>query len=149
MAKSQKRLGILPEIQRAARQIAVCLGRASRKLTANEVEAQVLWHVLTNGACSVRELQRFVEVKPSTLTSVLDRLAARGWIQRTIHPLDRRSFLVELTGPGRTTALEIDDFLSALEREVLKRVTKGDAQGVRAVAAAIDHMASRGRLERE
>ena len=39
--------------------------------------------------------------KPSTLTSVLDRLAGRGFTAREVDQADRRSFLVSLTPAGR------------------------------------------------
>ncbi|MBO0807837.1 MAG: MarR family transcriptional regulator, partial [Actinobacteria bacterium] len=47
------------------------------------------------------ELNRHVLLSQPALSRLVDRLAARGLIQRRPDPADRRSVLLSLTGPGR------------------------------------------------
>jgi DNA-binding MarR family transcriptional regulator len=48
------------------------------------------------------ELAQAVSVRSANLTAVADSLAARGLVDRTLNPDDRRSFLVSITPDGHT-----------------------------------------------
>lgn len=48
----------------------------------------------------MRELVDATAQRPSTLTSVVDRLERRGLVRRDLDPKDRRSFRVHLTTDG-------------------------------------------------
>jgi DNA-binding MarR family transcriptional regulator len=65
------------------------------------------------------ELHRAFAHKRSTLTSVLDRLDARGLITRESSKTDRRSFVIRLTAAGKKKAVRIHRQLEALEAQVL------------------------------
>ena len=54
--------------------------------------------------------------RPTTLTSVLDRLERRGHITRGSRPGDRRAVLVELTPSSRQAAATIRQAITGLER---------------------------------
>lgn len=56
--------------------------------------------------------------RPTTLTSVLDRLERGGHITRGTRPGDRRAVLIELTPSGRLTAA-IRQAVTDLERRAL------------------------------
>lgn len=47
------------------------------------------------------ELAALLHVHPSTLTGILQRLEASGWLRRRAHPRDRRRVLLGLTERGR------------------------------------------------
>jgi len=47
------------------------------------------------------ELARAVSLSQATITGILDRLEARGFIQRARNPRDKRRVIVELTEDGR------------------------------------------------
>ncbi|MFF4958917.1 MarR family winged helix-turn-helix transcriptional regulator [Streptomyces sp. NPDC001222] len=64
------------------------------------------------------ELGAVVGTRPTTLTSVLDRLERRGHITRGTRPGDRRAVLIELTPSGRLTAA-IRQAVTDLERRAL------------------------------
>ncbi|MDG4861754.1 MarR family transcriptional regulator, partial [Streptomyces sp. T-3] len=57
--------------------------------------------------------------RPTTLTSVLDRLERRGHITRGNRPGDRRVVLIELTATGRLTADTIRQSLTEVENRAL------------------------------
>jgi MarR family transcriptional regulator, organic hydroperoxide resistance regulator len=93
---------------------------------------------LADGASrTVGELARATATKPTTLTSVLDRLARRGFIVRELDPADRRSFLISLTPGGEAAARTVAAAVRDLEREALATVTEAELAGFRAVARAL------------
>lgn len=54
--------------------------------------------------------------RPSTLTSVVDRLERRGLVRRELDPADRRSFRVQLTVDGRAARVRVDQAYAAVAR---------------------------------
>ena len=61
----------------------------------------VLEAILHKGPLSHRELGRKVLTSAANMTDVVDKLAARGLVQRVRCPTDRRQVKVELTEAGR------------------------------------------------
>ena len=86
-------------------------------LTASEINA--LANLADGKGRTVSELGAAVGSRPTTLTSVLDRLERRGHITRGTRAGDRRSVLIELTPSGRLTAATIRQTLTDLERRAL------------------------------
>lgn len=85
----------------------------------NPQELMVLSELSNHGPMRVKDIVvRLVGVSPSTLTRILDRLEQEGLVQRSLNPMDRRSFRVTLTERGRTVA---DDYTSHLE-DVVRRM---------------------------
>lgn len=79
--------------------------------------------------------------KPSTLTSVLDRLERRGFTAREMDQADRRSLLVSLTPAGQAVAGHVSDAIRDLERQALGRVTAAERAGFLAVIQALTEVA--------
>jgi DNA-binding MarR family transcriptional regulator len=86
-------------------------------LTASEINA--LANLADGRGRTVSELGAAVGARPTTLTSVLDRLERRGHITRGTRPGDRRAVLIELTPSGRLTATTIRQAVTDLERRAL------------------------------
>ena len=86
-------------------------------LTASEINA--LANLADGQGRTVSELGAAVGARPTTLTSVLDRLERRGHITRGARPGDRRAVLIELTPSGRLTATTIRQAIADLERRAL------------------------------
>ncbi len=104
-------------------------------LTASEINALA---ILASGQpCSIGELAAATATKPTTLTSVLDRLVRRGLAARQLDPADRRSFLVSLTKDGRPVADQARAEMGAFEHAALTAVTSADLAGFQAVTQAI------------
>jgi DNA-binding MarR family transcriptional regulator len=80
------------------------------------------------------QLVRETLVTSGTMTNRVDRLAARGLVNRDDHPGDRRGVLVRLTDQGRETVdAALADLLSA-ERAILQGLPDADrSQLVRAL----------------
>ena len=108
---------------------------ADLDLTASEINA--LANLAGGRARRIGELAADTATKPTTLTSVLDRLARRGYVVRQLDPADRRSFLVSLTADGRQAADAARAAVGDIERAVLAAITSTDLTGFQAVTHAI------------
>jgi DNA-binding MarR family transcriptional regulator len=83
-----------------------------------QAEAVVLLHLATTGTSTINDVHRAFLHKRSTLTSVVDRLEAKGLVERRIGHTDRRNFTLELTGSGRKAADRVVKCVSRLERAI-------------------------------
>jgi DNA-binding MarR family transcriptional regulator len=80
-------------------------------------EGFVLWKVYHKGGIKASAIASHLGLPPSTLTGVLDRLVAGGWLLREADPEDRRAVLV------RTTP-KLKDYMKASRRAVTKGLEK-------------------------
>jgi DNA-binding MarR family transcriptional regulator len=86
-------------------------------LTASEINALA---ILGDGrGRTITELGSAAGTRPTTLTSVLDRLERRGHITRGTRPRDRRVVVVELTRSGSLAAATIGRALVEIETRAL------------------------------
>jgi DNA-binding MarR family transcriptional regulator len=86
---------------------------------------------------TVGALATATATRPSTLTSLLDRLTRRGYIVRQSDPADRRSFVVVLTPDGLAAAQRAAEAIAALERQALATVTPAQCAGFHALIDAL------------
>jgi DNA-binding MarR family transcriptional regulator len=108
---------------------------AGLNLSASEIN--VLANLADGRNRSVGEIASDTATKPTTLTSVLDRLERRGYLTRDLDPADRRSFLVSLTADGRRIAAAARAAAADLEHAALTGVSDADLAGFRAVTRAL------------
>ncbi|MCI0604324.1 MarR family transcriptional regulator [bacterium] len=127
----------LSPLHKASRQVTIYLERETEKLGVSPVESHLLSYLKSYAPCPVSEIERVFGHKPSTLTSILDRLAERDLITRQINPSDRRSFTVELTSEGRKLAGKLQKMLEAFEQRIRDGVNDRQMAGFRAVMEAI------------
>jgi DNA-binding MarR family transcriptional regulator len=120
-------LGLIPALHRATHRIGLLIQEAP-SLAVTQGEAHILAHLAGNGPSTVAELHGSLAHKPSTLTSILDRLDAARLIERSTSPQDRRSFIVSLTPAGKRLAARIYRRLAAFEAAVLKRATPDEVR---------------------
>ena len=110
-------------------------------LTASEIN--VLANLADGRTRSIRELGSDTATKPTTLTSVLDRLVGKDYVTRELDPADRRSFRVSLTADGRRVASAARAAAEDLERTALAAVSEADLAGFRAVTRALGEVPGR------
>jgi MarR family transcriptional regulator, organic hydroperoxide resistance regulator len=108
---------------------------AALGLTASEINA--LANLADGRALSVSALASATATKPTTLTSVLDRLVRRGYVTRELDPADRRSFRVTLTPAGQPVADAVHAAIRALGNRAFALVSDADKAGVHAVVRAL------------
>jgi len=104
-------------------------------LTPSEINA--LANLADGRGSTVSQLGAAAGTKPTTLTSVLDRLERRGHITRTTRAGDRRSVLIELTAPGREAAAVIIRTLADIEHRALGALPPEAVAGFHTVLNAL------------
>jgi len=128
-------LTYLSPLHRSSRQIGIWFDSHLSGLAGPE--GHLLSYLVPYGPCPVSELVRVFGHKHSTMTSMLDRLEARGLLQRQDNPEDKRSYLIGLTAKGRKAAARVNTLVEEIEREIGKRVTKRDLEGFNRVMQAV------------
>ncbi len=132
-------LRLIPEIHRATHRIGIFLDG----LGITQGEGHILSHLAASGDATIAELHRALAHRRSTLTSILDRLADRGWVTREIDLLDRRSFIVRLSKDGKKSATKIYRELSRIEGQALRQVSRKDLRSAVAILQSLENAADR------
>lgn len=114
---------------------ALAVRLAGLDLPASEIN--VLANLAGHDPLTVGALAAATATRPTTLTSVLDRLVRRGYVIREVDPADRRSFLVSLTPAGQRAAGTVSAAVRELERGALSRVSPAQRAGFFAVIDAL------------
>jgi DNA-binding MarR family transcriptional regulator len=88
----------------------IVLGRVDEVLRPFELsfaryEVLMLLLFSREGQLPLNRIGARLQVHPTSVTSVIDRLETRGHVRRVPHPTDRRATLAEITEKGRATAL--------------------------------------------
>src|ERR1043166_5720109 len=130
-------LRFIHPVQRATHRIGLYVDEL-REQQLTQGEAHILALLAESSPLTVAELHRGLAHKRSTLTSILDRLADRHLITRTVAEAAPRPSVVGLTTPGRKIARKVHAHLSKLERAVSRRVKPTEVAGFNAVVAALE-----------
>jgi DNA-binding MarR family transcriptional regulator len=134
------RLQLIFGIHRATHRIGLYIQRRTPGLT--QAEAHILCHLHEAGDTSIADLHRAFAHKRSTLTSVLDRLYARGLVKRETSPKDRRSFMISLTRAGGRKAARIHAQLESLETAALRHCGRPALQAFDQLIRELEHTAA-------
>jgi DNA-binding MarR family transcriptional regulator len=130
-------LRFLSPIHKATRQIGAYLETHCSDLGLTTTEGHMLSYLRSYSPAPVSELHRVFGVKRSTLTSMLDRLAAHRWVERRPSNRDRRVTLVSLTEEGSSKAEGVQAALDALEAEIVAKTKPQDLEGFYQVLSAV------------
>ena len=103
--------GYAESILRSLRRIIRAIDQHSRKLS-NSYHLTVpqlvcLHQILQNGSITPGKLAKKVFLSQATVTGILDRMEARGLIERSRNSPDRRRVIVSLTDTGQRMAREM------------------------------------------
>jgi DNA-binding MarR family transcriptional regulator len=129
-------LQLVAAIERATHLLSLHL---ERETGVTQAEAHILARLGRGGPSSPSELHRLFGHTRSTVTSVLDRLEARGYVKRDVNPSDRRSFVISLTRSGKTAAARVLHVVDDLEGRIGKAASPRDLEGLAAVLAALEN----------
>jgi MarR family transcriptional regulator, organic hydroperoxide resistance regulator len=130
-------LGIIAALHQATHATLRALGAMLAHLGLTAAEQNVLAVLADGRSRAVGDLAAATGTRPTTLTSVLDRLAGRQLLTRELDPADRRSFLIVLTPAGRRTASIVRAAVTELEQRTLDSLTPAEVAGFRAVTRAL------------
>ncbi|HLQ66258.1 MAG TPA: MarR family transcriptional regulator [Candidatus Limnocylindrales bacterium] len=131
------RFEFLSPIHRAYRQIASYLEAPCAAEGVSTREGHLLSYLRSYEPCSVGDVLRVFGERPSTATSMLDRLDAEGLVRRAPSAEDRRSVILRLTRRGRAVADRLRRCLVAFEARVRAGADPRDIQGFHTVMDAI------------
>jgi len=131
---------VIRTIERANQRVRRYLAAQLDDLDITEIEAHLIARLAARGPCSVAEVQQAFGLRRSTLTNALDRLERKGMLTRRLHPADRRTFLLELTTPGRQAASRVTGVVDVLEEQVRTRVSADQLGAFHAVMAALEEL---------
>jgi DNA-binding MarR family transcriptional regulator len=128
---------LMLEMQRATHAtLRVLAGRlADEDLSASEIN--VLANLADGQFRSIGDIAAAAGVKPTTLTSILDRLGKRGYLARELDLGDRRSFMVHLTPEGTRAAERASGAMADIVQEAISSLTEADVAGFRKVVRAL------------
>jgi DNA-binding MarR family transcriptional regulator len=90
-------------------------------------QAALLLHAAT-GPISPNRLAVALGTDTAGTTRLLDRLVAKGLVQRTRHPEDRRSILVEVTAAGRAVLPHLPPVFGQVTRVLLAGFSAGEIE---------------------
>jgi DNA-binding MarR family transcriptional regulator len=124
-------------LQRATHRTLYVLSAQLTALGLTGSEMNALAHLAGGRSWTVSELSVAAGSRPTTLTSVLDRLAGRGLVTRGSVPRDRRVVLIELTAAGRQAATTVRAAVDDLERQALRGLPPAAIDGLRAGLQAL------------
>lgn len=95
---SSKKAAVIRQIQEALRDLSAELGRLNQAVGEHvdlrSGDLEVLDVVARKGSLSPSQLAATLGIHPATLTGILDRLEAGGWVARQADPTDRRRIQV-------------------------------------------------------
>jgi DNA-binding MarR family transcriptional regulator len=135
-------LRLVPPIHRATHRIGLYLAEL-RAHSLSQGEAHILALLAHAAPATIAELHTGLAHKRSTLTSILDRLADRGLVTRTVGRADRRTFVITPTARGRAVAAQVLGHLDALEEAVARKVTDADLKAFMRVVSVVEQEADR------
>jgi MarR family transcriptional regulator, organic hydroperoxide resistance regulator len=134
---SESGSGVILALHRATHATLSALAARLAGLDLPTADINALANLADGTRRSVGALATATATRPTTLTSVLDRLARRGYLTRDVDPGDRRSFLISLTPAGQAVAETVAAAVRDLERQALADVSQADLAGFRAVIGAL------------
>jgi len=97
----------------------------------------VLMELAARGPCIQAQLAEAISCEPPSVTLMLRKLEAAGYVARRPSPQDRRATIVELTASGRELAVTIRDLWITLAQDTIADLAAPRAAEIAAVLAAL------------
>ena len=104
---------------------------AAHELTA--AQWHPLWKLARDGACSAQELARDVDIDAGAATRLVDRLVAKGLVERLRSAGYRRVVLLQLTPAGQAVAAHIPQVLAEVNNTYLRGFSQDEWQQLKAL----------------
>jgi DNA-binding MarR family transcriptional regulator len=134
--------GLLDALLDLRLEMAMLNRRVAAEVGLNEVDLDCLELLSRHGPTSPARLTRRLGIHPATMTGILARLEASGWIKRSAHPNDKRASVL-CVPPGREARLR-SRYASAT-KAVMDTVTGRPAANVVAAVRIMRDLTARAR----
>ncbi|MBA4602640.1 MarR family winged helix-turn-helix transcriptional regulator [Thermoactinomyces mirandus] len=86
----------------------------------------ILKTIESQGKCRATDIANMMEVKPSAVTLMIDRLEARRWVRRSQDTSDRRVIIIELTPEGKEVLEKARKISDEVVRRYFAHLSYGD-----------------------
>ena len=101
MDKDQKIEAVFQDIRRIVRALELFSKEVDVKFNLTAPQLWALWELGKDGTLSLKDLSARIQLHPSTVVGVVDRLEAKGLVARKTDSADRRRVKLSLTAAGR------------------------------------------------
>lgn len=109
-------------------QSAVDIALKPHGLTFARYEALVLLTFAKRSSLPMRVMGERLQLHPTSVTNIVDRLEKDGLVKRVPHPTDRRTTLVEITDEGRTRREQATEAVTDIDFGLTGLTTKQTEQ---------------------
>ena len=75
-----------------------------------------------------KDLVEELKVNPSSVSEIISKLQAEGYVERTVDPMDKRATLITLTELGRARAYELEDERNERFSSLFSRLTDSEKE---------------------
>lgn len=110
-------------------------------LDLTDAQWRPLWVLASGRVDTANEMARLLEMDAGAMTRLLDRLEAKGLIERLRSEADRRVVHLQLTAAGRAAAAQVPHVLAAVNNGFLQGFSEADWTQLRAL---IERMTANG-----
>ncbi|MGW1911164.1 MarR family winged helix-turn-helix transcriptional regulator [Streptomyces sp. NPDC002076] len=108
----------------------------------NATEEKTLDLLQRHGPLTAKDLAELTGLAPASVTGLIDRLEAKGFVQRVKHPTDKRRVLVEL---NQEKIAELAGFFEDWARDVVEACAEFSTDELRTVIRFLSVMSERQR----
>ncbi|PKN89156.1 MAG: MarR family transcriptional regulator [Deltaproteobacteria bacterium HGW-Deltaproteobacteria-1] len=113
------------------------------ELNLTSVQAMILGFLDQEDQVTSSELGKRAELDSATLTGILDRLEAAGFIERRGNPDDRRSIHIHLTKKGKTMAREAARVIAEANTDFLQILNENEKHDLLNIIEKLRHEITR------
>jgi len=126
---------IIADYRAAMTQLKCAASERLLRLGISMAQLHILYTVQRNGEMTMSRLADVLNVSLSSATGLVDRIAERGFVERSHPPEDRRVVRIRVTPEGAKMLEQIDAVSDDLLRIVLGRLGRSQLAGVRQALA--------------
>jgi DNA-binding MarR family transcriptional regulator len=101
-------------------------------------ELDLVASLSASGQTSIKSLVADLNLPRSTMTAIVDRLEARGLVNRLPNPLDRRSVILEATPSANAALLQCRNAMKSLVQHLKSVLSKDEQAQLAALILKID-----------
>ena len=91
-------------------------------------QPKILHHLMGNNECMQKDLAAACDIEPATVSRILANMEAKGLVERTQRPDNRRAALIAITPAGRAAHARWEEVCRQVEKQELAGFTPEELQ---------------------
>lgn len=137
MPKAQKIEAIFQDIRRIVRALELFSKEVDVKFNLTAPQLWALWELGKDGPLALKDLSSRIQLHPSTVVGVVDRLEAKGLVARKPDPEDRRRVRLSLTPAGRALRRKVPHPAQGRLLHALQQMPEKEVSGIQTSLATL------------